>query len=153
MKKTIFVLVILALGFLHSFEVKAFDIPTGALDGGILHKQILSKYPTIDKYYYEPILYGAASPSPTVHIYIPIKEWKKLSLAQQNDLKSYASLATSFAKRDPLKYSEISPSAPIAKTILYYARNIGSASWVIYEGKLTVDGRDITQGKAVAQGK
>ncbi len=122
-------------------------------DGGILHKNILSRYPTIDISYYQPTLTDGLSSSPMVQIDIPAGEWERLTAEQKKCLEEYASLATSFARNSPLKYSGVDPSTPIASKIKYNARYITADSWIIYSGPLINRGRDILADKIIAQGQ
>ena len=154
MKKILFIIALMLLvGSFQIAESISSKIPSGSLEGGILHKKILSKYSSIDKFYYEPILAGGISSSPMIHLFMPEGEWQKLPKDKRSCIKAYAMLATISAKNNPLKYSDISSDSPIANKILNNARFITNNSWVIYEGKLTNNGCDIFQGKVVAQGK
>ncbi|MCF6267763.1 MAG: hypothetical protein L3J57_14655 [Desulfuromusa sp.] len=124
-----------------------------AENGRKLFIEILSDNPTIDRFYYSPSLAGGITEIPTINLNLPSGIWDRLSLSQQDILKTYASSEVINAWINPFKYSPVTEGAPVGAKLRKNAKKMTIHDWAIYEGKLTNNGRDIISDRVVARGK
>lgn len=112
-------------------------------EGKKIFHNILKKYKKLDKFYYEPLLFGGATYNPKVSICLPKGEWNKLKDTEKQLLVLYLKNMIKEVKRNPVKYSNISPEAPGARLIRERAQLLNEDDWIIKEGFLTKDGIDL----------
>lgn len=122
-------------------------------EGKDIHTKILNRHKKIDRYYRKPFIHGALTETPLSCIAVPDKEWRTLSDSKKQALAAYAASFVKKVKADPSKYTGTNKNAPLAPRINSNALKMSDASWCIFAGEITPDGRDILLDRMVLSGK
>ena len=146
MKRNI-VIVVLSLLIISLFITTSFA--DSISDGKNLHSEIIERYPSLGKEYKEPFVSGGLTSNPICLISFPTKEWNKLSKIQKQSLFDYAKSLISVVKKNPNKYSGVSPNAPIAQRVANNILNMPDSAWGIDVGDFTNGGRDLLSGNII----
>jgi len=142
--KNFFLIFTLAVLMISSFIGTSFA--DSISDGKKLHLKIIGKYPSLGKEYREPFISGGLTSNPICLISVPTKEWNKLSNNQKQQLFDYARSLISVVKKNPNKYSGVSPDAPLAQIVARNILQMQDTSWGVDVGDFTNGGKDLLSG-------
>lgn len=143
------IVLILPLSFLIISPFIDQSFANSISDGKNLHLEIISEYPSLGKEYKEPFISGGLTSNPTCLISVPTKEWEKLTNNQKQQLFDYAKSLISVVKKNPNKYSGVSPNAPLAQRVEKNILQMPDSSWGIDVGDFTNGGRDLLSGNII----
>ncbi|WP_321532974.1 hypothetical protein [uncultured Desulfuromonas sp.] len=124
-----------------------------AKNGEKLFRNILAAHPFIDQYYYQPSIFGEGTEKPKLSISLPAGVWVNLTPSQQEMIEAYVASEILTVWRTPFKYSVVKADAPGAFITKKNVKNMSLYDWVIIEGKLTNNGRDILSDKTISTGE
>jgi hypothetical protein len=124
---------------------KQVPIPPGAVEEGRkIFERIRSNYARA-----EISIWGAASNSPKVALWIPESEWKSLSSIEQGYLGYYVKSSVPAIRSNPGPHTGISSSAPIYSRLVSNCYNMSNDSWIIGVGPYNAEGKLLLDHEAV----
>jgi hypothetical protein len=127
-------------------------LPSAAQRGKALHLALLARHKGLDRTYRTPNIEGAMTPDPVCVIHLTVDDWSGLAPAQKRDLADYISSMVAVMKTDPMKYTGIPASAPMAPRIRENVERMTATSWEIVTGAIISGGRDICSDRTVLSG-
>ncbi len=124
---------------------ESIPIPPGTIEKGRkIFERIKTNYRRA-----EISIWGAASSSPKVALWIPESEWKSLPSVERGNLGYYVKSHVPIFRTNPGPHTGISSSAPIYSQLVSNCRRMSDDAWCIGVGAYNAEGNLLYDHEAV----